>query len=249
MRRRPICSRPSSRRSAAICRPGGRACAYEALEQVAWHTPVPRGRQFAEALRRPGAVNVIAECKRRSPSRGVLQRGLRSGGAGPGLCAGRRRRGLGADRTRLLRRVARAPLGGPRGHRPAGLRKDFVVDGYQLLEARAAGADAVLLIVSALDDERLARLLAQAQALQLAALVEVHDEDELARAIDAGATHRRRQQPQPADAGRGPRRVGAGRRAAAGRGDRGERERRRLGRRRRRGCAISASTRSSSASG
>ena len=162
--------------------------AYDALEQVAWHTPVPRGHQFAEALRRPGAVNVIAECKRRSPSRGVLQAAY-----DPAAQARAYARG-GAVAVSVL--TEPAFFDGSLEHLSAVraaidlpcLRKDFVVDGYQLLEARAAGADAVLLIVSALDDERLARLLAQAQALHLAALVEVHDEDELARAVDAGAT-------------------------------------------------------------
>ena len=162
--------------------------ADDALEQVAWHTPVPRGHQFAEALRRPGAVNVIAECKRRSPSRGVLQAAY-----DPAAQARAYARG-GAVAVSVL--TEPAFFDGSLAHLSAVraaidlpcLRKDFVVDGYQLLEARAAGADAVLLIVSALDDERLARLLAQAQALQLAALVEVHDEDELARAVDAGAT-------------------------------------------------------------
>ncbi len=68
------------------------------------------------------------------------------------------------------------------------LRKDFIVDDYQLLEARAAGADAILLIVAALDDRALAALSASARALQLAALVEVHDSAECRRALDAGAT-------------------------------------------------------------
>jgi indole-3-glycerol phosphate synthase len=67
------------------------------------------------------------------------------------------------------------------------LRKDFVVSDYQLLEARATGADAVLLIVAALNDEELLRLLRTARDLGLDPLVEVHDEEELARAIDAGA--------------------------------------------------------------
>ena len=67
------------------------------------------------------------------------------------------------------------------------LRKDFVVSEYQLLEAAALGADAVLLIAGALTDEELVRLRARATALGLASLVEVHDRDELARALDAGA--------------------------------------------------------------
>src|SRR6185436_19864573 len=67
------------------------------------------------------------------------------------------------------------------------LRKDFVVDDYQLLEARAAGADAVLLIVAALDQDDLERLQQRAWDLGLAVLVEVHDDEELSRAVDAGA--------------------------------------------------------------
>jgi indole-3-glycerol phosphate synthase len=164
------------------------ARSYELLEQAAWQTPAPRGAAFDAALRRPEAINVIAECKRRSPSRGVLRpqydpaaqaQAYARGGAvaisvltEPSFFDGA------LEHLTVVRAAVDLPL----------LRKDFVVDPYQLLEARVAGADAVLLIVSALDDERLRRLLAQAVALRLAALVEVHDEGELDRAVTAGAT-------------------------------------------------------------
>jgi indole-3-glycerol phosphate synthase len=161
---------------------------YASLEQAAWRAPAPRGAEFAAALGQSGRVNVIAECKRRSPSRGVLQaaydpaaqaRAYARGGAvaisvltEPAFFDGA------LEHLAQVRAAVALPL----------LRKDFVVDSYQLLEARATGADAVLLIVAALDDERLERLLAQAGALHLGVLVEVHDEAELERAIAAGAT-------------------------------------------------------------
>jgi indole-3-glycerol phosphate synthase len=132
-------------------------------------------------------VNVIAECKRRSPSRGVLRaayepveiaRAYERGGAAaisvltePTFFDGA------LDHLEHVRRVVGIPL----------LRKDFIVEEYQLLEARAAGADAALLIVAALDDAALSRLSAAARALGLAALVEVHSVDETERALAAGA--------------------------------------------------------------
>jgi indole-3-glycerol phosphate synthase len=161
---------------------------YDALEQVAWQSAAPRGAAFEAALRHTGGINVIAECKRRSPSRGVLRadydpvaqaQAYARGGAvaisvltEPSFFDGA------LDHLTRVRAAVDAPV----------LRKDFVVDPYQLLEARVAGADAVLLIVSALDDDRLTRLLAQAGALRLAALVEVHDEAEMDRALAAGAS-------------------------------------------------------------
>ena len=164
------------------------ARSYEALEQAAWQTAAPRGAAFEAALRRPGAINVIAECKRRSPSRGVLrpqydpaaqaQAYVRGGAVAISVLTEPSFFDGALEHLTAVRAAVDLPL----------LRKDFVVDPYQLLEARVAGADAVLLIVSALDDERLRRLLAQAVALRLAALVEVHDEGELDRAVTAGAT-------------------------------------------------------------
>ena len=147
----------------------------------------PRGARFEAALAKAGRVNVIAECKRRSPSRGVLAaqydpvsiaRKYEAGGAAaisvltePTFFDGA------LAHLTAVREAVNLPL----------LRKDFVVDDYQLLEARAAGADAVLLIVAALDQPELVRLQTRAWTLDLAALVEVHDDEELARAVDSGA--------------------------------------------------------------
>jgi indole-3-glycerol phosphate synthase len=150
-------------------------------------TRTPDAAGFADRLSRSGSINVIAECKRRSPSRGVLRAAydpvaIASGyeGAGaaaisvltePGFFDGS------LDHLAAVRAAVRIPL----------LRKDFIVDEYQLLEARAAGADAILLIVAALDDRELAALSKAARDLGLAALVEVHNTGECRRAIDAGA--------------------------------------------------------------
>jgi indole-3-glycerol phosphate synthase len=147
----------------------------------------PNGPRFEAALRMADRVNVIAECKRRSPSRGVL-----AADYDPVRIAARYEEG-GAAAISVLTEPAffdgslehlaavRARVGLPL------LRKDFVVDQYQLVEARAAGADAVLLIVAALEPGELTLLQARAWELGLAALVEVHDEEELVRAIDSGA--------------------------------------------------------------
>jgi indole-3-glycerol phosphate synthase len=147
----------------------------------------PRGDAFEAALGRRGSVNVIAECKRRSPSRGVLAESY-----DPVAIARRYEEGGAAAISVLteptffdgslhhlqdVRAAVMLPL----------LRKDFIVDEYQLFEARAAGADAVLLIVAALEQPQLQDLHRRARALGLAVLVEVHDDDELSRAIDAGA--------------------------------------------------------------
>ncbi|HXH06585.1 MAG TPA: indole-3-glycerol phosphate synthase TrpC [Vicinamibacterales bacterium] len=169
-----------------------RRCPDADLERraAAWK---PRGDRFAAALAgspgRPASpLRVIAECKRRSPSRGVLRadydpaavaRGYERAGAvaisvltEPTFFDGA------LDHLTAVRQAVQVPV----------LRKDFIVTEYQLLEARAAGADAVLLIAAALEPRELRRLLARAAELGLAALVEVHDEIELSRALEAEAT-------------------------------------------------------------
>jgi indole-3-glycerol phosphate synthase len=156
------------------------------LEAEAAHR-TPDGAAFAAALTSRGALNVIAECKRRSPSRGLIRadydpvaiaRAYVAAGAAaisvltePTFFDGT------LDHLAAVRAAVPVPL----------LRKDFIVERYQLLEARAAGADAALLIVAALDAAALRRLLHEAEALGLAALVEVHDEAELDAALEAGA--------------------------------------------------------------
>jgi len=138
------------------------------------------------AFRAPG-LSVIAEVKRRSPSKGdladipdpaALATAYAAGGADAiSVLTEERRFGGSLDDLRTVRAAVDTPL----------LRKDFIVSGYQLLEARAAGADLVLLIVAALDDATLARLHAEARELGLTVLVEVHDEAEIARALAVGA--------------------------------------------------------------
>jgi indole-3-glycerol phosphate synthase len=147
----------------------------------------PRRGIFQAALRRTDQVNVIAECKRRSPSRGVLRADYDAAAIARGYSA------AGAAAVSVLteptffdgsledlarvRQAVTIPL----------LRKDFVVSEYQLAEARAAGADAVLLIAGALAPAELARLQTRAHELGLDALVEVHNGEELTAALEAGA--------------------------------------------------------------
>jgi indole-3-glycerol phosphate synthase len=143
-------------------------------------------REFAAALRQPG-TSVIAEFKRRSPSGGELRPGASAGElaalyAANGAAAmsvltdERYFGGRDADLTEA-RDASGLPV----------LRKDFVVDAYQIYEACAIGADAVLLIVRTLSDRELRDFLALAHALHMSALVETHSAAEVQRALDAGA--------------------------------------------------------------
>ena len=145
------------------------------------------GRPFNEALAAPG-ISVIAEYKRRSPAAGDLPRGAdpvedvvrayeRGGAAALSILTESDHFGGSIADLRAARAVTDLPI----------LRKDFTVDRYQLFEAAVVQADAVLLIVAALEGEQLERLHAEAAALDLDCLVEVHDAEELeaALAIDA----------------------------------------------------------------
>ena len=147
----------------------------------------PDGAAFVRALRDGTAPRVIAECKRRSPSKGILRENYRAAEHAASYAAA----GAAAisvlteptffdgslDDLAAVRSAVTTPL----------LRKDFIVERYQILEAAANGADAILLIVGGLTREALPRRLAEARECGLAALVEVHDADELAVAIDAGS--------------------------------------------------------------
>src|SRR6266516_485889 len=144
------------------------------------------GRPFNEALVRPG-LSLIAEFKRASPSAGEI-----AGDAGVAATVSAFERGGAAAISVLTDRPHfRGSLDDLRDAREACglpiLRKDFVIDPYQLLETALAGADAVLLIVAALDDRALRALFDEARGLDLDCLVEVHDEPELERALELDA--------------------------------------------------------------
>ncbi|WP_435198686.1 indole-3-glycerol phosphate synthase TrpC [Janibacter sp. GS2] len=157
----------------------------EQLQRQCEGMPAPRD---AEALlRRPG-LSVIAEVKRSSPSKGALSeipdpaalaRAYEDGGAAiiSVLTEGRRFNGSLTDLATVREAVDVAVL-----------RKDFIVTEYQVWEARAHGADVILLIVAALTNEQIATLMALAGSLGLTCLVEVHDEAEATRAVDLGAS-------------------------------------------------------------
>ena len=145
-------------------------------------------RRLRRALAPADGSRIIAECKRRSTSRGILRHDYDAAA----IASAYQRAGAAAisvltepaffdgslAHLESVRRAVELPI----------LRKDFTVDAYQIWEARVAGADAVLLIAAALDDDELVELMDHAERAGLEALVEVHDEEELGRAVAAGAT-------------------------------------------------------------
>jgi len=146
---------------------------------------VPSDRDFRAALAAPGR-RFILEVKKASPSRGPIRPDLRLAELLPiydrhadavSVLTDSKFFGGSGEDLRRARRITSRPL----------LRKDFIVDAWQIDEARHLGADAVLLIAAALGSEELREFREQAERLSMDALVEVHDEDELARALAVGA--------------------------------------------------------------
>jgi indole-3-glycerol phosphate synthase len=148
---------------------------------------LPPARDFTAALRGPGPVRVIAEVKKASPSAGVIRADFdpvaiartyeRHGAAAISVLTDETYFQGSLKYLTAVREAVGVPV----------LRKDFVLDRYQLLEARAAGADAALLIAEILPGDRLAALQRETTALGLHALVELHDAEQLPRVIDSGA--------------------------------------------------------------
>ena len=143
---------------------------------------MPPPCDFEAALRAPG-ISLIAEIKRASPSKGAIRPDLNpavlariyadNGAAAISVLTDSKYFGGSLDDLRIVRQTVDLPL----------LRKDFVLDPYQVYEARAAGADAVLLIVAILSDPALSLLYALTRRLNMSALIEVHNENELQRAL------------------------------------------------------------------
>ncbi|HEX2126489.1 MAG TPA: indole-3-glycerol phosphate synthase TrpC [Thermoleophilaceae bacterium] len=154
------------------------------LAELERETDVRReGRPFAEALSRPG-TSLIAEHKRRSPSSGAIREDAscamvvrafeRGGAAAISILTEEAHFGGSLADLREARTATALPI----------LRKDFTIDPYQVYEAKAAGADAVLLVVGSLEEDKLGSLYGLAQDLDLDAIVEIHDQEELERALE-----------------------------------------------------------------
>lgn len=158
----------------------------EAMADMARQDPPAHSDVFEQALRRPG-MSFICEVKRASPSKGLIApdfsyidiaRAYEAAGADCISCLTEPKWFLGSDGIfREIRSAVSLPM----------LRKDFVVDAYQIDQAKVMGADAVLLICFLLDTAAIARYLEKCDALGLAALVEAHDAAEIASAVSAGA--------------------------------------------------------------
>jgi indole-3-glycerol phosphate synthase len=147
----------------------------------------PPPRDFPAAVRRPGSVNVIAEVKRASPSRGnipanadpdVVARSYEVAGAAAISVLTDAKFFLGApEHLKIVREAVAVPL----------LRKDFIFDEYQIYRSRALGADSLLLIARVLERKALRTLIGVTRSLHMEALVEVHNVEDLDKAVECGA--------------------------------------------------------------
>ncbi|MZQ98724.1 MAG: indole-3-glycerol phosphate synthase TrpC [Acidaminobacter sp.] len=157
-----------------------------ALEIADSASPERATKGFAKALAAEG-LSIIAEVKKASPSKGLIQPDFhpaevaaayeRSGASAISVLTEEAYFQGGSDYLKQVRQAVSLPI----------IRKDFIFDDYQIYEARVIGADAILLIVAILSDEEIRSFMALAASLGLDALVEVHDEAEMTRAIDCGA--------------------------------------------------------------
>ena len=148
---------------------------------------LPLTRDFGAALAAPGAVSLIAEVKKKSPSKGIIREDFnpveiaktyaQNGASAISVLTDHRFFGGNLDYLSRIRNAVGLPL----------LRKDFTIDEYQIYQARVAGADAILLIVAILTAEELRGFIGIAGHLNLTALVEVHTQAELEIALDVGA--------------------------------------------------------------
>jgi indole-3-glycerol phosphate synthase len=165
-----------------------RVRSLESIKDDALSEPRARGRErFSDSISRPGRTNIIAEIKRRSPSRGVIREIFDpvaiareysdAGAAAISVLAEEDFFGGSLNHLRAARQTTTLPL----------LRKDFILDEYQVYESAAAQADAVLLITAILEDGLLRDLINLADDLGMDAIIEVHTEDEMERAARAGA--------------------------------------------------------------
>jgi len=167
--------------------PKGPAYGLQLAQAMEAAHAAPPARDFVAALRRE-TVTVIAEVKKASPSKGLLVADfdpltiasayVEGGASAISVLTDEKHFQGHLDHLRQVSAALECPT----------LRKDFIIDPLQVYQARAAGAAAVLLIVAALPDQALARLLSLTEILGMSALVEVHDLAELGRAIECGAT-------------------------------------------------------------
>lgn len=161
-------------------------CTIEELRDIAQGLPRPRG--FTQAIQNTSGPALICEVKKASPSKGIIREDFdavaisQSYAEGGAACLSVLTDGPGFQGSNTIFKQVRGTTDLPL------LRKDFMLDPIQIAESAAMGADCVLVILAMIDDVAAAALMAEAAELGLDALVETHDEDELARAVKLGAT-------------------------------------------------------------